>query len=180
MSSGIEPGERKANKKPPLGEPGVAVVVRGRARGIEPPNGGTTSRCLNRLATPAAWVKRITGAFSFPRAFGAGAQGRNGPRSPIRAAPMRQGGPAAGVPLARAISAIVGRGCWSLPCLPAPSKPALLSPAPRQLAPESFGALQDASGSNPLILPSASPIPCWFAGRHRPRPPSRTAPRWVQ
>ena len=48
-------------------------------------------------------------------------------------------------------------------------KPALLLPAPRQLAPESFGALRDASGSNPLIPPSASPIPCWFAGRHRPR-----------
>ena len=40
--------------------PGVAHVATGRARGIEPPNGGATSRCLNRLATPAACSNHIT------------------------------------------------------------------------------------------------------------------------
>lgn len=158
-------------KNHPMGEPGVAAVATGRARGIEPPNGGATSRCLNRLATPAAWLHLITEALGFKGVFRAGARVGNGPRS--RSGLLRCGMEIPSLRLAprwRLISVIVSSACRSEPCLP----------APRQPASGSSGAVRHAPISRPSTPPSPSPIPFAFTGRFRPRPHPRPLPRWAR
>lgn len=57
-------------------DPGKDSVVKGRARGIEPPYGGITIRCLNRLATPAAvekeYISRLHARTTAPSTAAAG------------------------------------------------------------------------------------------------------------